>query len=178
MAIADIAKTLLKRVSSAWGAIPRTLAEGAAKTSVKFSEMKAQDIRTMGRDILRRTTGASSVGEFQKSISGSGLAANAQRAYKTFRGNKIIQSFSKNRQSLGNLRMVKGMRGGARAIAGKALSHPFIVGGTVGLGLGAISSGMRMADQRTQTIRTRRSMGPNYLGTDGLTISLSKLRHR
>lgn len=65
-------------------------------------------------------------------------------------------------------------------IARIGLRNPFKMGLAAGAGwgiLGAASRQIQEADRMTQ-YRGKNGMAHNHLGTDGLTLSLSKMRHR
>ena len=68
---------------------------------------------------------------------------------------------------------VKGAMMGINVIA----RNPIKIAAAAGVGYGAYR-GIQDANMRTQHLKGPRSMAPNHLGTDGLTLSLSKIRHR
>lgn len=157
-------------------------------------------LRTATRNILQKLGGVAK--SAFKPLHGAAMQASARVA--SLSGNKaeaIVQDIKETNRlakaAVGGYRMATKKRLGLgqasyATIAGKigfgmmkpfigaakvALKHPFATGIPLGMATGAARHIVNQADQRTQHLREQ-GMDPNNLGTDGLTLSLSRLRHR
>jgi len=63
-------------------------------------------------------------------------------------------------------------------VARTAINNPIKTGMVTGVVAGAGGSMLNAAERRMQSTKSRRSMQAGHLGTDGLTLSLSRTRHK
>ena len=60
----------------------------------------------------------------------------------------------------------------------EAVKHPFVAGAMVGGTYGVVKEMASISMERANNYNRQKGMPANNLSTDGLTLSLSKLRHR
>jgi hypothetical protein len=152
---------------------------GQIKRSEKFQ--KLGDIFSKERISLRDTvTGAPNMREAFNQTSLAKLLKRGEKAGESF--NSAFDVISRNRPFRAGMAVgstaVKAPMYAAKKLAGFAVNHPIKTGTAFGVLYGGARASIEAADRRTEYMLTNQGMRHNNLSTDGLTLSLSKLRHR
>jgi hypothetical protein len=149
------------------------------KSKVKYVTDKIKSIFDTGVDSAKRW------GKVAAAKAPTGTATSIQQAVKkTIQEQKIANTTYRAAKKIYHVKDTRAGRfaGGlittpfTWAIRG-AVRHPLIAGGILGATHGVGSHLANLAEERTAGMQ-KPGMSSNHLGTDGLTLSLSRLRHR